>query len=97
MISWPLAVADNSGSAARRPVMIILAMERDAELLKVRAVLVAVRANPRAGRRGVKDGIFVVWVEVVDGCCGFGCAIRWMYVGGQELRADELAFARRVM
>jgi hypothetical protein len=40
--------------------MIMRATERDAELLKLRAALLAARARPRVGRRGAKDGI-VMW------------------------------------
>lgn len=50
--------------------MIMRATERDAEELKVRAVVAAVRARPRVGRRGVKDGIVVSYGELVDRCCG---------------------------
>lgn len=59
-ISLPVAVADSSGSPPRRPVRITRAMERDAELLKLRAALLAAWARPRVGRRGAKEGIVLM-------------------------------------
>lgn len=60
--------------------MIMRAMERDAELLKVRAVLLRVRASPRVGRRGVMDGIVVegAWL----GCCWWWWV--WWLIGVLE-------------
>lgn len=64
MTSWPDAVACNSGSAARRPVMIMRATEREAEELKLREAWPAVRTRPRVGRRGVKADIGVRQCEM---------------------------------
>jgi len=54
MTSCPVEVAWTSGSAARRPVMVMRATECAAEELKVR---VAVFARRRVGRREVKADI----------------------------------------
>lgn len=77
MISWPVEVAASSGSAASRPVMIMRATEREAELLKLRAARVpaaAVRARPRVGRKEGKVGIV--------GVCGVGRVMTMGVDGG---------------
>lgn len=62
--------------------MIMRATERDAELLKLRAVTLAARARPRVGRRGAKEGIVVLLgvcgvVMALDGRA-FRGRVRWL-------------------
>jgi hypothetical protein len=61
MISWPVEVADSSGSEPRRPVMIMRATERAAEELKVRPAIVGAEAARRKeGRMEAK--VFILEV-----------------------------------
>lgn len=59
MISWPVEVADSSGSEPRRPVIIMRATERAAEELNVRAAMVGAEAARRREGR-MEANVFIL-------------------------------------
>lgn len=89
MISWPVEVADSSGSEPRRPVIIMRATERAAEELKERAAMVgAEAARRRVGRMEAKVFILKVWIKWKDeGMVVFGVGTLGLACRSQEARA----------
>lgn len=76
MTSCPDAVACSSGSAAKRPVRIIRAAEREEEVLKLRAAREGPEAARRPGRRAFMKADMANWIR------GFGL----IKVNREELR-----------
>lgn len=94
--SCPDAVACSSGSAARRPVRIIRAAEREEEVLKLRAAREGPETARRPGRRAFMKADMVNWIrefELIKGQLG-GIPGDRVYLGIGEGKVWESAVGK---